>query len=304
VGFVNELNLVMTQQILILGGTNFIGRNLVEKLKTFPQYELTLFNRGQTGPALFPEIKQIIGDRADVAQLAGQYWDCIIDLSCYYPEHLLGVLNAVEGRVRRYVFVSSISAYALSGEMVTEDTPTLPDGTEYGKRKAMCERILLGVEGLDAIIFRPSVVYGKYDPTDRLYYWLYKTRYEQPVLIPGDVNDKITLTYVADLVEIIRQSIEIVRHESVYNVSTHDPLTLTSLVQVVDKDVLMVNVAGEELIRQGLLPEEHIPLWFNMPLMIGNERLKRDFAPLIPFEKSIADTIAYYEKLGWPKHCF
>lgn len=285
----------MTQQILILGGTNFIGRNLVERLGQFPQYELTLFNRQETAPLLFPGINRIKGDRGseDISRLAVKDWDCVIDLSCYYPDHLSSMLDVLAGRYQRYIFISSISAYQLNESLITEETPLLDDES-YGGRKAACERILMKNEQADKIIFRPSVVYGKYDHTDRLYYWLYRAKFERPVMIPGDPTHRITLTYVHDLADIIRQAIEIKNHNIVYNVSTHAPLTLTELVHTIDKDIPTINIPAEELIRQGKLPEEHIPLWFNTPLMISNDRLRRDFEPLTPFEKSIHETIAYY----------
>lgn len=305
----------INKQILILGGTNFIGRNLIEKLKDFPQYDLTLFNRQQTAPSLFQEIKSIKGDRStnDISQLANQYWDCIIDLSCYYPKHLTNLLNILEGKFKRYIFISTISAYSLTNEIVnnaiTENVPTLScsdqekeDSTSqtYGNRKAECERILLNNKQLDKIILRPSVVYGKYDPTDRFYYWLYKAKLQQPILIPGNPTHKITLTYVHDLIHIILQSIEKEEHATVYNTSTHEPLTLTSLVHAIDKDLATINIPDDQLIKQGIFPEESIPLWFNMPLMINNERLRGDYKALTPFEKSIQETNKYYADLGWP----
>lgn len=291
--------------VLILGGTNFIGRNLIEKLRTIPQYDITLFNRQQTAPALFPEIKTIKGDRAtnDISQLANQYWDCIIDLSCYYPAHLTNLLTTLEGKFGRYIFISSISVYDLTHDtIITENTPTLPDNNEdYGNRKAACERILLNHNEIDKIILRPSVVYGKYDHTDRFYYWLYKAKTQFSIIIPGDPSHHLTLTYVLDLVDIIRQCIDISKHATVYNVSTHAPLTLTELVHAIDKNISTINIPADQLIQQGILPEESIPLWFNMPLVISNAKLSADFNPLRSFEKSIQETIVYYDTLSWPK---
>ncbi|MFT5158313.1 MAG: nucleoside-diphosphate-sugar epimerase [Bacteroidia bacterium] len=46
------------KSILISGGTNFVGRNLVEKLLQVEDVELTLFNRGVTNAHLFPNVKK------------------------------------------------------------------------------------------------------------------------------------------------------------------------------------------------------------------------------------------------------
>ena len=77
-------------KILILGGTSFIGRNLVEQLIQQDQYQLTLFNRGQTNNHLFPNLNFIQGDRNtdDILQIGNQNWDYVIDVSCYFPDSL------------------------------------------------------------------------------------------------------------------------------------------------------------------------------------------------------------------------
>lgn len=61
-------------KVLILGGTNFIGRNLIDELQRHQEYELTLFNRGLSNPNLYPEITKIQGDRntKDVKQIANE----------------------------------------------------------------------------------------------------------------------------------------------------------------------------------------------------------------------------------------
>ena len=59
------------KRILVLGGTRFLGRAVVESA-VVKGHEVTLFNRGQTSPELFPEIEKIRGDRtADVSPLKG-----------------------------------------------------------------------------------------------------------------------------------------------------------------------------------------------------------------------------------------
>ena len=75
------------KSVLILGGTLFIGRCLVEKLVAEEDLEITLFNRGKTNPDLFPETQKIIGDRetSDIDQILERDWDFIIDISCYNP---------------------------------------------------------------------------------------------------------------------------------------------------------------------------------------------------------------------------
>ena len=71
----------MKKQVLILGGTQFIGRSIVERLCERSDMELTLFNRQRTGADLFPRLNKIKGDRLtdDVEQFANREWDLVID---------------------------------------------------------------------------------------------------------------------------------------------------------------------------------------------------------------------------------
>src|SRR5690606_17690188 len=97
-------------KILILGGTRFLGRHLVNSARS-RRHEVTLFNRGQTNPELFQKVKKIRGDREqDLDQLAGQ-WDAVIDTCGYLPRLVRMSAEALKGKVGQYVFISSISAY-------------------------------------------------------------------------------------------------------------------------------------------------------------------------------------------------
>src|ERR671936_759950 len=48
-------------RILIIGGTKFLGRHLVQSALEY-RHEVTLFNRGLTNPDLFPQVETIIGE--------------------------------------------------------------------------------------------------------------------------------------------------------------------------------------------------------------------------------------------------
>lgn len=305
------------KKILVLGGTQFIGRSVVERLVELNLYEITLFNRQRTNADLFPSCNKIKGDREtdDINQLIHQYWDFILDVSCYYPNTLDKFLSKIEGKVGRYIFISTASVYDLNEEsqhlLITEDNlATLPctedqktdsNMNTYGERKAECERVLLKHEWLDKIILRPCIVYGKYDHTDRFYYWLYKINQQQPFVFPKCEHEKITLTYIGDLVNIIVQSIEIKEHSIFYNTSTHEPYSLKDILLKIDDEMQGIEIEPDILIENGITPGMYAPLWYNISLKVSNEKLLKDFKmSCIPFEQSIAETKAYFETLNWP----
>ena len=141
-------------RLLVLGGTRFLGRALVESALA-RGHELTLFNRGQTNAELFPETEKIRGDRTlDLSPLDGREWDAVLDVATFLPRAVRRSVEALAGRVGRYVYVSSISAYAdqstppVEGAPVAElDDRDAEDVEHYGALKAACEQIVVDAFG-------------------------------------------------------------------------------------------------------------------------------------------------------------
>ncbi len=105
-------------KILILGGTAFLGPQLVEAAQDAGD-EVTLFNRGKTNPGLFPDVEKLHGDRdpqkgeglkalADAVK-AGRRWDAVIDTSGYVPRVVRASAELLKDAARQYVFISTVS---------------------------------------------------------------------------------------------------------------------------------------------------------------------------------------------------
>jgi hypothetical protein len=113
-------------RILVLGGTAFVGRAITEDALRSGA-ELSLFNRGKTGVDLFPGVRHLTGDRetGDYAALQDGNWDAIIDVNGYVPRHVRQVMDVIEERIGRYVFISSHAVYRQEGLQsgATEDCP-------------------------------------------------------------------------------------------------------------------------------------------------------------------------------------
>lgn len=237
------------KRVLLLGGSQFMGRMLVEQILESNQYDLTIFNRGKTNADLFPEVKRIIGDREtdEIQKIYGQDWDIVIDFSAYHPNSFEKMLDTMEGRMGRYIFISTVSAYeSIPNVLNDETTPTLSCSTEqksdpkitaenYGAKKAEMERMLFRKTGIDSITLRPCIVYGPYDHTDRFYYWMYRVFSQDRFLLPEADSDKMNMTYVSDMVNICRKAMEIKEHRTVYNTTTHEPNTIEEKVSVIQQ---------------------------------------------------------------------
>jgi 2'-hydroxyisoflavone reductase len=213
-----KLFAVAPLRILILGGTGFIGPHFVEDLRA-RGHTLTLFNRGKRNASLFPQVETLIGDRnGAIDALRDRSWDVVIDNSGYVPRHVRVSADLLKDRVKRYVFVSSISAYAnLTEAGITEDYPTAKladptieevNGETYGGLKALCEQVVEQTFGSRATILRPSYIVGPGDPTDRFTYWPVRTARGGDMLAPGTPKDPIQFIDVRDLTEFTRACVE------------------------------------------------------------------------------------------------
>ncbi|MFQ5607499.1 MAG: NAD-dependent epimerase/dehydratase family protein [Candidatus Zixiibacteriota bacterium] len=232
-------------RVLIIGGTRFVGRALVEALVS-RNHTLTLFNRGKSNPGLFPDIEEIHGDReTDLEKLAGRKWDVAIDTCGYVPRIVRKSTDLLADKVERYLFISTLSVYAdFSRPATKEDFPLAQlknETTEevsaktYGGLKALCESAVLDTFAERALIVRPGYIVGPHDPTDRFTYWMWRVSQGGTMLAPEPRNMAIRFVDVRDLAEFFTQAIERISR-GVYNVSgpSHD-LTLENLLNLARK---------------------------------------------------------------------
>jgi len=189
-------------RILVIGGTVFVGRHMVERALA-RGHEVTLFHRGLSGPDLFRGVERIRGDReTELDRLAGRRWDAVVDTCAYRPGTLRKSVAALASSVGLYLFVSTISVYrdfAVAG--ITEEYPTgtLPDlapgqdpdpalpvtGATYGPLKALAERELRTHLPDRHLIVRPGLIVGPGDTTNRFAYWVARTGRGGRMAVPG-----------------------------------------------------------------------------------------------------------------------
>src|SRR3712207_5313596 len=99
-------------KILFIGGTRFFGL-AAARLALARGHEVDVFHRGRTKAGALPGARERLGDRmADRSALASGTWDAVIDTCGYRPGEIHAMADTLAGRVKRYVFISSVSAYA------------------------------------------------------------------------------------------------------------------------------------------------------------------------------------------------
>jgi 2'-hydroxyisoflavone reductase len=229
-------------KLLILGGTVFVGRHLVEAAQA-RGHEVTLFNRGRQNADLFPGVEKLRGDRDGdgLDALAGRSWDAVLDTCGYVPRVVRQSAELLAGSVSHYVFISSISVYAdTRAPGVDEGSPveTVEDttteeiaGDTYGPLKALCEQAVQAAFPDGALILRPGFIIGPHDPTDRFTYWPHRVAQGEDVLAPGRPDQPVQVIDARDLAE---WTIRLVEQGAtgVYNATGPDyPLTLGEVLQ-------------------------------------------------------------------------
>lgn len=198
-----------SRRLLILGGTAFLGPQLVESARDLG-YTITLFNRGKTNPGLFPDLEKLHGDRnGDLKSLEGRKWDAVVDTSGYVPRHVRDSATLLADAVKQYIFISSISVYSDNSKpgmdeaaavgKLDDETVEKVTGETYGPLKVLCEKAAEAAMPGRVTVIRPGLIVGPGDPTDRFTYWPVRVDRGGEVLAPGTPSDPVQFIDVRDL---------------------------------------------------------------------------------------------------------
>ena len=266
-------------KILIIGGTVFLGRHLVEAAQA-RGHVVTLFNRGLHNPELFPDVEKLHGDREGTLDaLRGRRWDVVIDTCGFVPRIVRASAELLADAVDRYVFISSLSAIADSSTPGNdEDAPVgvLADpSTEertpenYGPLKALCEKTVEEVMPGRALNIRPGLIVGPHDPTGRFTYWPMRVARGGEVLAPGRPERPVQFIDARDLAEWIIRLAE-AGESGVFNATGPDyTLTMKDLLE--ECRAVSGSDASFTWVSEKFLAEAKVGEWMEMPLWISEE---------------------------------
>jgi 2'-hydroxyisoflavone reductase len=193
--------------LLILGGTGFIGPHLV-RLAVSRGHHVTTFTRGRRNPDLPDSVIRLIGDRnGQLGALEGKKWDVVVDDSATNPDFVQQSTSLLKDAVGRYLFTSSTGVYypylkdGLDESMAPHvEVADEKDGSEtYGVSKARCERIVLETFDNRGLVVRPGYIVGPGDTSDRFPYWPVRFARGGEILAPGRRDDPVQFIDVRDL---------------------------------------------------------------------------------------------------------
>lgn len=294
-------------RVLVLGGTHFVGRTVVDEALA-AGWSVTTFNRG-TRPAR-PGVTALLGDRTAPDGLAalerGGPWDLVIDTWSWAPSIVRDSAALLASQAPRYVYVSSRSVYAgLLPAGAAEDAPVVPasfdagDG-EYPESKAGAELAVASAFGDRAVFARAGAILGPYENIGRLPWWLNRIAKGGDVLAPGPANLGIQYIDARDLARWCLQA-EASDLSGAYNIVTpagHATMAalLEASVQATGSAAALRWVSPEVILDAGIAPWSEIPIWLP-PGQLHETMHQADVSRALaaglrcrPVEETVADT--------------
>lgn len=271
-------------RILIIGGTKFLGRHLIDSALKLG-HEVTIFTRGREKTELSSDVEHLIGDRENnLEALLGRSWDRVIDTCGYTPWDVKKSTELLAGSAQHYTFVSSISVYSELGKPnINEETPVCTitneeleaikvSGTRevimkyYGELKYLCEVEAKKAMPGRVLNVRPGLIVGKYDPTDRFTYWINRISRGGEILCPERKDNTVQFIHAGDLADwIIKACVKGIVGE--YNATGPDyKLTMEGLLEKC-KEVCN-RKARLTWVSEDFLFKNNVKFWSDMPLWI------------------------------------
>ena len=301
-------------KILVLGGTRFLGRHLVDAALA-RDHAVTVFTRG-VQPIPWPErVRHAVGNRdprvaPGLLALAGGEWEAAIDLSGYVPRTVGASCAALADRVGHYTFVSSVSVYAdVSRPGVDETAPVakLDDPSSedipahYGALKALCEDEVRAAFGGRAFVVRPGLIVGPHDPTDRFGYWV--ARFVSPELIGARGDSAVVpappdrFVQFIDARDLASWLLDMVEQKADGTFDACTPAGMWTMGTLVEHLVASGRAAGSrtrpQWVDDGTLQRHGVTPWTGLPLWIPASDAESAGFMHLPCARAVAHGLAF-----------
>jgi 2'-hydroxyisoflavone reductase len=310
-------------RLLILGGTGFIGPHQV-RYALERGHQVTIFNRGRQHLEWPGPVDELLGDRntGDLKALEGRDWDVCIDNPTTLPFWVRDAGRTLQGKIKHYVFISTISVYADNKAPADESAPvaaytgkdpmaeTLDSfhahGELYGPLKAESEKEAEKQFPGNVTVIRPGLIVGPGDETDRFTYWPVRLSRGGEVLAPGDGSDPVQIIDARDLAEWTIRMAE-ARAVGTYNATgPAHPMTiqqmLTGVASAIHASPKLVWVPAD------FLEAQKVEAWSDMPAWVpardeyagfAQRSIKKAIAKGLtfrPLSQTSTDTLAWFKQ--------
>ena len=230
------------KKILIMGGNQFVGKEIVKKFLE-KDYTIYILNRGTR-----KNIEEVIFFKVDRDNfiemeniLKNIDVDIIIDVSAYTEEQVDILHKVMKNRFKQYILISSASVYNnIESTPANEESQTGENliWGDYAKNKYLAEKKTIEnskIYNFKYTIFRPFYIYGIGNNLDRENYFFSRIKYNLPIYIPSK-NNIIQFGYVEDLALAIESSIgNSDFYNQTFNISGDEYVTMSEFSEICGK---------------------------------------------------------------------
>ncbi len=312
-------------RVLVIGGTLFIGRALVDQLLERGD-EVVIMHRGKETP-FGDRVGEIRCDRNDIAAvrkaLNGTSFNVVYDNVYDWErgttaEQVSAAAVAASAGLRRYVFTSSVAAYPPGGEY-DEQAPLVPSDypNVYGAQKADSERALFELhrrQGVPVTTLRPAFIYGPHNPFPREAFFWDRMRAGRPIIIPEDGSRTMQWVHVRD---VARAAVLAATRDAAvghaYNLASYPPITQLAFVKllasIAGHEPHLVHIPREQIERAGgalFAPPFYFGVYLDIPpITARNDRVRSELGlALTSLEDGLRETYQWYQQQERPASDF
>jgi 2'-hydroxyisoflavone reductase len=297
--------------ILVLGGTGFIGPHLVRHAVS-RGHKVTIFTRGRRSADLPEEVERLVGDRnGKLEALVGRKWDAVIDDSATNPDWVRQSTELLKGNAGSYLFTSSTGVYyPYTARGIDESFPVRYEAADpkdgsatYGANKAQCERIVMAAFGDRGLVSRPTYIVGPGDTTDRFPYWPVRFAKGGEVLAPGKRDDPVQFIDVRDLAEFMVALVESGKGGIYNSAGPRKPMTAWEFydeaVKALDAKVTLTKIEDYDFLEAHQI-QYSVPWalskgdWYGM-MAVKNDKAIAAGLRFRPVADTLRDTLAWWQ---------
>ena len=295
-------------EVLVLGGSNFIGYHVVSEAVR-RGHQVTTLSRGLTRTDLPPHVERLYCDREDIDALkktiGRRGFDAVFDTSAITVQLLHPSVNLLEGRVGHYIFTSTTAVYASSEELPIDEEFPLDYGTkiQYARDKLACEELLREwgrKRDFPFTLLRSPMVFGPRNThLERETQIMARLRANVPIYIPGNGLCLLHHVYVEDLA--VAHAISLDHKESIgeaYNIAGPTIVTLYGYVSTIAK-VLEID-PNFSFMPEALVGDMDRPWYFPFDwkrssiYSIEKARFRLGYQPRFPLADGMRKTYQWY----------
>ena len=302
---------------LVIGGTLFIGRALVDQLLARGD-DVVIMHRGK-GTPFGNRVGEIQCDRNDIAAVRAALSDTRFDVvydNVYdwqrgtSAEQVSAAAIAASKGLQRYVFTSSVAAYPAGGEY-DEDAPLVPSDypSPYGVQKAESEKALFELnrrQGIPVTTLRPAFIYGPHNPFPRESFFWDRLLAGRPIIIPEDGSRTMQWVHVRDVARAaVLAATKDVAVGRAYNLASYPPIAQIDFVRLLAKiagrEAQLVHVPREQIQAAGgelFAPPYYFGVYLDIPpITARNDRVRSELGlELTPLEEGLRETFRWYQQ--------